>query len=77
MRGFGTRNIFSENNLAHSATKITAKWRKTRTQLCWKCQKDKPIIKGVTLDSIEGFTSRSLVKFICFECKEAKLKEQK
>lgn len=60
-----TNNTFSavrENIKALSADAGTKRWMNSRPQLCWKCQKDKPMKGG----SIKMFGS--IRRFICVDC---------
>lgn len=51
-----------ENIRALSAQKQTNRWIATRPQMCWKCQKDKPLKNG----AIKMFGT--VRRFICADC---------
>jgi hypothetical protein len=55
-----------ENIRALSADTQTKKWMSRRPQMCWKCQKDKPMKNG----TIKMFGT--VRRFICADCVLAK-----
>ena len=66
-----SKSIVAENVNALKAEQGNNLWMRGRKRMCWKCQKDKPLQKGVGLN-IMG----NLARFICLECNQAKLKEK-
>ena len=59
-------NIVKQNIAATSADIKTHQWLNRRPQLCWKCQKDKPLKGG----SLKFFGT--VRRFICVDCVLAK-----
>ena len=57
-----TFSAVQENIKAHSAEIQTKRWMNRRPQMCWKCQKDKPMKGG----SVKMFGS--VRRFICVDC---------
>ena len=55
-----------ENIRALDADTQTKRWMYTRPQMCWKCQKDKPL-KGGEQKFFGG-----IKRFICVDCMLAK-----
>lgn len=46
--------------------------RMSRTwQMCWKCQKDKPLLGG-SITMLGGYVPGTVRKFICADCLQAK-----
>lgn len=65
-----SKSIVAENVNALKAEQGNNLWMRGQKRMCWKCQKDKPLQKGV------GFTViGNLARFICLDCTEAKLKK--
>lgn len=73
MRGQGA---YSTKSLSGNATKTVQQlngWMRSKTELCWKCQKDVPKKEGKysflirPVNKISSGTSPK--KFICFACK--------
>lgn len=59
-------NMAKENIRALDADVQTKRWMRGRPQMCWKCQKDKPLKNG----SIKMFGN--VRRFICVDCVLAK-----
>lgn len=59
-------NVVQENIRALDADLKNKKWMNARPQMCWKCQKEKPIKGG----SLKFFGS--VRRFICVDCVLAK-----
>lgn len=57
-----TFNVVSQNIRALDADTQTKRWMSTRPQICWKCQKDKPM-KGGTIKMFG-----TVRRFICVDC---------
>lgn len=55
-------SVVHENMRALDPNQQTKRWMSSRLQLCWKCQKDKPLKGG----SIKMFGS--VRRFICYDC---------
>lgn len=61
--GTGTFSAIKQNIKATAADLGTKRWMVRQPQLCWKCQKDKPITGG-TFKLFGGGVRR----FICGDC---------
>ena len=64
-----SRSIVAENINALKAQQENNRQMLGHKRLCWKCQKDKPMEKGVGLTFVGN-----LARFICLDCTQAKLK---
>ena len=67
-----SNSIVAENVNALKAEQGNNLWMRSHKRMCWKCQKDKPLVKGVGLTFIGH-----LCRFICLECTEAKKEKSK
>lgn len=47
------------------------RWMSGKPQLCWRCQKDKPL-KGGKITMLGGQAPGAVRKFICADCIDAK-----
>lgn len=59
-------NVVQENIAATSAKINNERWMSQRPQMCWKCQKDKPLKGG----ALKFFGT--VRRFICVDCVFAK-----
>jgi hypothetical protein len=66
-----SKSIVVENVNALKAEQGNNLWMRRHKRMCWKCQKDKPMEKGVGLTFVGN-----LARFICLDCTQAKLKEK-
>jgi len=67
-----SKSIVVENVNALKAEQGNNLWMRRHKRMCWKCQKDKPMEKGVGLTFVGN-----LARFICLDCTQAKLNEKK
>jgi len=63
-----TKSIVAENVNALKAQQGTTLWMSKHKRMCWKCQKEKPMEKGVDFTFMGN-----LARFICLDCTQAKL----
>lgn len=66
MRTGGAFNVVAQNLIRTSSQRGTERWMNNKWQLCWRCQKDKPVRNG----SIKMFGP--IRRFICADCIAAK-----
>lgn len=69
--GYGTFLPGSFAVAQKSAKASNNKWMNGKLQLCWRCQKDKPL-KGGQITMLGGQTPGAVRKFICADCIEEK-----
>ena len=70
MNKYTYKNMISENVNAIKAERENNRWMGRQKRMCWKCQKDKTVEKGVGLTFIGN-----LARFICLDCMQAKQKK--
>ena len=66
-----SRSIVAENINALKGQQENNRQMRGHKRMCWKCQRDKPMEKGVGLTFFGN-----LARFICLDCTQAKLKEK-
>ena len=62
------KSVVAENINALKAEQGNNLWMHNHKRMCWKCQKEKPMIKGVNFKFIGN-----LARFICLDCTKAKI----
>ena len=71
MKTHQVKSILSENLKATSAGQTFKRSTSRKKRMCWKCQQNKSTIGG----HIKTWAGGPM-KFICKECKDAKLKDK-
>ena len=72
----GTKSVLKENMMAVNPHRQFQREANQKPQMCWKCQKDKPV-RGGEITMIGGMVKGALRKFNCKECVEERLNKPK